>query len=331
MWVPGSLKAVKAIGWFIEEYGIAQISINLTNAAVTPVHVAFDEVCKKAEARGVRVTGSEIVGMVPLKALLDAGKHYLRKQHRSIGVSEAELVKIAVKSLGLSELAPFKPEERVIEYALAGKGKKRLIDLTLAGFVEETASESVAPGGGSVSAAVGAFGAALGAMVANLSAHKPGWDARWEEFSDWAERGQRCCTELLALVDRDTEAFNAVLAAFGLPKATPEEKAARAEAVQAATRGAIVVPLRVMEVAIESLEVLRAMAEQGNPNSVSDAGVGALCARTAVEGAGLNVRINAKGLTDKGAGAELVARAEALVGEARSLAAAVLAAVEARL
>ena len=331
VWIPGSLKAVKAIGWFIEEYGIAQISINLTNLSVTPIHVAFDEVCRKAEERGVRVTGSEIVGLVPLRALLDAGRHFLRKQKRSTGVSDAELVKIAVKSLGLSELAPFKPEERVIEYALADKRKRLLVDRTLAGFVHETASESVAPGGGSVAAAVGALGAALGTMVANLSAHRRGWDERWEEFSGWAERGKRCHDELLALVDRDTEAFNAVMSAFGLPKGTPEEKAARDAAVQAATRGAILVPLRVMEVALESLEVIQAMAERGLPSSISDAGVGALCARAAVIGAGLNVRITAKDLADGRARAEYVSRAAALMEEARAREAAVLAAVEAKL
>jgi glutamate formiminotransferase/formiminotetrahydrofolate cyclodeaminase len=331
VWIPGTLKSVKAIGWFIEEYGIAQISMNLTNLAVTPIHIAFDEVCRKAEERGVRVTGSEIVGMVPLRALLDAGRHFLRKQRRSTGVADAELVKIAVKSLGLGELAPFKPEERVIEYALADKGKQRLVDRTLAGFVHETASDSVAPGGGSVAAAVGALGAALGTMVANLSAHKRGWDERWEEFSEWAERGKRCHDELLALVDRDTEAFNAIMSAFGLPKGTPEEKAARTAAVQRATRGAIEVPLRVMEVALEALEVVRAMAERGLPSSVSDAGVGALCARAAVHGAGLNVRINAKELADERARAEYVARAAALLEEARAREAAVLKAVEAKL
>ncbi len=321
VWVPGSLKSVKAIGWFIEEYGIAQISMNLTNLAVTPIHVAFDEVCRRAEARGVRVTGSEVVGMLPLSALLDAGRHYLQKQARSTGVADAELIKIAVKSLGLGELAPFKPEERIIEYALADRSRRRLVERTLSSFVHETASESPAPGGGSVAAAVGALGAALGTMVANLSSHKRGWDARWEEFSDWAERGKRCQEALLACVDRDTDAFHAVLAAFSLPKGSPAEAAARSAAIQAATRGAIEVPLCVMELGVEALHVLLPMVEQGNPNSVTDAGVGALCARTAVQGAHLNVLINARDLTDAEARSAYVERAQALEREAEERAA----------
>ncbi len=324
--VPGTLKCVKAIGWFIEEYGVAQVSMNLTNLRVTPLHVAFDEVCRAAEARGLRVTGSELVGLVPLQTLLDAGRHFLRKQQRSVGVPESELVRIAVRSLGLSELAPFKPEERVIEYLLRDPSAARLVRQDLRAFADATASESPAPGGGSVSAYVGALGAALGTMVANLSAHKAGWDARWEEFSAHAERGQRLKDELLALVDEDTAAFNAILAAFGLPKGTEAEKAARTAAIEAATRRATEVPFRVMQVAADALPLAAAMAEQGNPNSASDAGVGALCARAAVQGAYLNVRINAKGLADRAfaervvrEGAELERRALEL--EARALAA----------
>ncbi len=305
--IPGSLKCVKAIGWFIEEYGIAQISINLTNLAVTPVHVAFDEACRKAEARGLRVTGSELVGLVPLQALLDAGRYFLRKQQRSVGVSEKELIKIAVRSLGLDELAPFKPEERVIEYLLRDSSKAKLVRMDLRAFADETASESPAPGGGSISAYVGALGAALGTMVANLSSHKAGWDERWEEFSEWADQGQRIKDGLLALVDEDTAAFNAIMAAFGLPKGSDAEKAARTAAIQTATRRAIEVPFQVMRLSCDALPVAVAMAEKGNPNSVSDAGVGALCARAAVQGAYLNVRINVKGFADK-AFAERVVR-----------------------
>jgi glutamate formiminotransferase/formiminotetrahydrofolate cyclodeaminase len=298
--VPGSLKCVKAIGWYIEEYGIAQISINLTNIRVTPVHVAFDEVCRKAAERGLRVTGSELVGLIPLQAMLDAGRYFLEKQHRSTGVSEKELIRIAILSLGLEELGPFKPEERIIEYLLRHPADEKLVRMPLRDFADETASESPAPGGGSISAYVGALGAALATMVANLSSHKKGWDSRWREFSDWAAKGQQYKDELIRLVDADTRAFNAIMAAFGLPKGTPEEKAARAKAIQQATKTAIEVPFRVMEVAYASLDVIRAMAETGNPNSVSDAGVGALCARAAVLGAYLNVRINAAGYEDKG-------------------------------
>ncbi|MBK9121465.1 MAG: glutamate formimidoyltransferase [Phycisphaerales bacterium] len=296
VWQAGSLKAVKAIGWFIEEYGIAQISINLTNISVTPIHVAFDECCRKAEERGVRVTGSEIVGMVPLSALLEAGRYYLRKQRRSLGVPDRELLKIAVRSLGLDELRPFNPEEKIIEYALARGAEKRLSDRSLRVFTEETASESPAPGGGSISAALGAFGAALGTMVANLSSHKRGWDDRWEEFSTWAERGKQHYVELLRLIDDDTAAFNRLMEAFGLPKSTPEEERARKRAIAAATRGAIEVPLQVMEVSVASMAVARAMATSGMPASASDAGVAALAARAAVRGASLNVQINAKDL-----------------------------------
>ena len=316
VYVPGSLKCVKGIGWFIEEYGVAQISMNLTNIRVTPVHVAFDEVCRRAEARGVRVTGSELVGLIPLQAMLDAGRHFLRKQERSVGVSDRELIKIAIKSMGLDELTPFDPDKKIIEYLLVDRSKKRLVDRALEDFVLETASESPAPGGGSVAAALGALGAALGTMVANLSSHKRGWDERWEEFSDWAERGKACHDELLALVDRDTDAFNAILAAFGLPQGTEEEQAERHAAIQAATLGAIEAPFRVMEVALASMDVIEAMAEHGNPNSVSDAGVGALCARSAVMGAFLNVRINSGDLEDKDAVADFLSRGAALQEQA---------------
>ncbi|MBA4136446.1 MAG: glutamate formimidoyltransferase, partial [Opitutus sp.] len=315
--IPGTLKSVKAIGWFIEEYGVAQISMNLTNIAVTPLHVAFDEVCRAAGERGLRVTGSELVGLVPLNSLLEAGRYFLRKQKRSVGVSEKELIKIAVRSLGLSELAPFKPEERVIEYLLRDAGKAKLVGMDLRTFADETASESVAPGGGSISAYVGALGAALGTMVANLSSHKVGWDERWEEFSAWAVQGQRIKDELLALVDEDTAAFNGIMAAFALPKGTDLEKAARTAAIQAATRQAIEVPFRVMQLSADALPIAVAMAEKGNPNSVSDAGVGALCARAAVQGAYLNVRINVKGFADK-VFAEKVVREGAAI-EARAL------------
>jgi glutamate formiminotransferase/formiminotetrahydrofolate cyclodeaminase len=316
VWTPGSLAAVKAIGWYIEEYGIAQVSMNLTDLDVTPLHVAFDEVARRADARGVRVTGSEIVGVVPLAAMLEAGRYFLRKQQRSTGVSDRELIKIAERSLGLNDLRPFSAEEKIIEYALAGERKPQLVDRSLEAFVHETASESPAPGGGSVSAAVGALGAALGTMVANLSAHKRGWDDRWEEFTGWAERGKRCHDELLTLVDEDTRAFNQLLAAFGLPKETEEERAVRTQAIQDATRGAMAVPLRVMEVAVAAMDVIAKMAEIGNPNSRSDAGVGALCACAAVRGAGLNVRTNAPGLTDQGYVADALARAEALERQA---------------
>ena len=319
VWIPGSLKCVKGIGWFIEEYGVAQISMNLTNISVTPVHVAFDEVCKKADARGIRVTGSELVGLVPLRAMLDAGAYFLRKQGRSVGVCESELIKIAVKSLGLDDLAPFKPEEKIIEYLLADSNANRLVDRTVTGFVEETASESPAPGGGSIAAAVGAMGAALGTMVANLSAHKRGWDDRWEEFSDWAVKGRTGYEKLLALVDEDTESFNRILAAFGLPKGSDAQKAARRDAIEQATKQAIEVPFRVMQTAFDSMVVIKAMAEIGNPNSVSDAGVGALCARAAVFGAGLNVRINSAQLADKQFATDMVSRAADLERKATAM------------
>lgn len=297
--IPGSLKSVKAIGWYIEEYGVAQISMNLTNINTTPVHIAFEEVSKKANERGIRVTGSELVGLIPLKSLLDAGKFFLEKQQRSTGVSEKEIIKIAVKSLGLDELAPFKAEERIIEYLLKDATKNRLIKMDLAEFADETASESPAPGGGSISAYLGVLGISLGTMVANLSSHKAGWDERWKEFSDWAEKGQDYKNKLLLLVDEDTNAFNKIMGAFGLPKSTEEEKKARTQAIQDATKYATEVPFNVMQLCYNSMEVIKAMAETGNPNSVSDAGVGALCARSAVMGAFLNVKINAAGLTDK--------------------------------
>lgn len=305
---PGTLKSVKAIGWFIEEYGIAQISMNLTNINITPVHIAFDEVCKKAEARGIRVTGSELVGLVPLKSLTAAGKYFLKKQQRSTGVSEKELIKIAVKSMGLDELGPFKPEERIIEYLLADKSASKLVSMQLTAFADETASESPAPGGGSIAAYVGSLGAALATMVANLSSHKKGWDERWEEFSNWAEKGEQYKTELLWLVDQDTNAFNQIMMAFGLPKSTDAEKAARTKAIQEATKFAIEIPFKVMQSAYGSMEVIKAMAETGNPNSVSDAGVGALCARTSVMGAFMNVRINAAGYADKEFVADILRR-----------------------
>lgn len=310
--IPGSLKAVKAIGWFIREYGIAQVSMNLTDLTVTPVHVAFDEVCRKAESRGLRVTGAELVGLIPLQAMLDAGRHYLAKQQRSLGVSDADLIHIAVKSMGLDELAPFNPGERIIEYRMAYGLPGRLAAMTLVGFADETASESPAPGGGSVSAYVGALGVSLGTMVANLSAHKRGWDPRWEEFSRVAEHGRAIQKQLLALVDEDTHAFEQVLAALGLPRSTEEEKQARNAAVQAAALNAAEVPLRVARLASESFPIIRAMADQGNPASASDAGVGALCARAAVLGACLNTRTNVAGLKDSARGKQLRDEARAL-------------------
>lgn len=305
---PGTLKSVKAIGWFIEEYGVAQISMNLTNINITPVHIAFDEVCSKATARGIRVTGSELVGLIPLKAMTDAGKYFLQKQHRSTGVSEKELIRIAIKSMGLDELGPFKPEERIIEYMLKDKSNSRLVNMSLTDFANETASESPAPGGGSISAYVGALGISLATMVANLSSHKKGWDDRWKEFSDWAEKGEQFKSELLQLVDEDTAAFNKIMQAFGLPKATPEEKAARTVAIQAATKYAIEIPFKVMQKAYDSMEVIKAMVINGNPNSVTDAGVGALCARSAVIGAFMNVRINAADYKDKTFSDDLIRR-----------------------
>ncbi len=299
VYIQGSLKAVKAIGWYIKEYGIAQISINLTNISITPMHIAFDEACKKAEARGMRVTGSELVGMVSLKAMLEAGKYFLKKQKRSLGVSDAELIKIAVKSLGLDELAPFNPNEKIIEYKLENKTGKRLVSMNLTDFVNETASESPAPGGGSISAAMGAMGVALGTMVANLSSHKKGWDDRWEEFSNHAEKGKKLQNELLALIDEDTHAFNAIMEAFSLAKNSPEEKEIRKTAIQKATLNAIEIPLKTMQTAFEGFELIQQMVKTGNPNSVSDAGVGALAIRSCIMGAWLNVKINASSFEDK--------------------------------
>lgn len=313
IWEPGTLKAAKAIGWFIEEYGIAQVSINLTNISVTPVHEAFEAACKSAQDRGMRVTGSELVGLIPLKAMTDAGKYFLRKQQRSVGVSEEELVKIAVRSLGLNDLKPFKPEEKIIEYLLEDPNDQKLVRMTCSGFANETASESPAPGGGSVSAYVGALGVALGTMVANLSSHKAGWDDHWEDFSAWAEKGQKIKDELLFLVDEDTRSFHRVMEAYGLPKESEEEKSLRTAAIQAATKYAVEVPFKTMERAFESMEILRAMAETGNPNSVSDAGVGAVCARSAVMGAFLNVKINVPSLQDRAFVKEILRKGEEIL------------------
>ena len=325
IWIPGSLKCVKGIGWYIEEYGVAQISMNLTNLSVTPIHVAFDECSEKARERGLRVTGSEVVGLVPLEAMLAAGRFFLRKQQRSCGVPDEELVKIAIKSMGLDDLTPFDPRKKIIEYVIEDRrAEKRLVDLTLKQFTHVTASESPAPGGGSVAAAVGALGAALGTMVANLSSHKRGWDERWEEFSEWAERGKAQHDALLALVDADTHAFDAVLAAMRMPRADAQQQAARERAVQKATEGAIEVPLRVMEAALESMAVIKAMASHGLDSSVSDAGVGALCARTAVMGAYLNVKTNSRDLTDRKVADGYLARARAIQTEASSLEAEIL-------
>ena len=331
---PGTLKACKAIGWFIEEYGIAQVSMNMTNLSVTPLHVAFDEVCRAAEARGVRVTGAEIVGLVPKSALVDAGRHFLRKQNRSTGLPERELVRIAIESMGLGNLKPFNPDEKVVEYILEAeeqKGVKKLVDMTCTGFAEETASESPAPGGGSISAYMGALAAALGTMVANLSSHKAGWDERWEFFSDWAENGMGVMNELLYLVDEDTAAFNKIMDVFGMPKSTDEEKAARAAAMEEATLYATQVPLRTMKAAYRAFDVVRAMAEEGNPNSVSDAGVGALAARSAVMGACLNVKINAAGLKDRAVADALVKEAEEIQAAAQKTEAEILAVVESKI
>lgn len=322
--IPGSLKSVKAIGWYIEEYGVAQISMNLTNINITPLHIAFDEVCKKATERGIRVTGSELVGLVPLKSLLDAGKYFLQKQERSIGVSEKELIKIAVKSMGLDELSPFNPEERIIEYLLKEKADSKLVSMTLTDFADETASESPAPGGGSISAYIGALGVSLATMVANLSSHKKGWDDRWEEFSVWAEKGQYFKDELTKLVDADTAAFNKIMTAFGLAKGTDEEKANRKQAIQEATKFAIDIPFKVMQLSYDSMTLIKAMAEMGNPNSVSDAGVGALCARSAVMGAFMNVRINASGFDDKAVVNDIIAKGKEIEEKTIALEAAIL-------
>ena len=310
VWIPGTLKGCKAIGWFIEEYGIAQVSMNVTNITQTPVHIAFDEVVEKAAARGIRVTGSEIVGLIPKKVLIDAGKYYLAKQQRSAGVSEEEIIKIAVKSMGLDDLKPFDPREKVIEYLLEEGSAAKLIDLTAKGFANLTASESPAPGGGSVSAYMGALGAALGTMVANLSSHKAGWDHRCDEFSKWAEKGQSIMNEMLFLVDEDTNSFNKIMEAFGLPKDSDTEKAARSAAIQAATQYATEIPLRTMKVAYSGFDLIEEMVKEGNPNSVSDAGVGALAIRSAIYGAYMNVRINSVDLKDRTVADKLVAEAQ---------------------
>lgn len=317
--IPGTLKGTKAIGWYIDEYGIAQVSMNITDISQTPLHKAFDEVSRAAAARGIRVTGAEIVGLVPKRTLLEAGRHYLRMQERSLGLPEEEIIRMAIRSMGLDQLAPFNPREKVVEYMLedAQGAQKRLTDMTLRAFADETASESPAPGGGSIAAYMGTLAAALGTMVANLSAHKPGWDERWEEFSDAAVEGRGLVDTLRALVDEDTDAFNAVMAAIQMPKGTEEEKAARAEALEAATLYAAEVPLRTMRAAAASFGLLRRMAETGNPASVSDAGVGALAARAAVLGADLNVRINAAGLADKSKAKPLLDEAASLVAEAK--------------
>ena len=315
---PGTLKGTKAIGWYIDEYGIAQVSMNITDIAATPLHKAFDEVCRAADARGVRVTGTEIVGLVPKRALIDAGKYFLHKQQRSSGLPEKEIIRIAIKSMGLDELKPFIPEEKIIEYMLENNRAKdnQLIDMTCKGFVDETASESPAPGGGSISAYMGALGAALGTMVANLSAHKAGWDDRWKEFSDYADKGRVLISELTALVDEDTQAFNRIMDAFAMPKSTDDEKAARAEAIEHATLYATEVPLRTMKAAYATFDLLESMAREGNPNSVSDAGVGALAAEAGVAGANLNVRINAAGLKDRTTARRLVEEASMLAEKA---------------
>ena len=315
--LPGTLPGTKAIGWFIDEYGIAQVSMNITDITKTPLHVAFDEVCRAAGARGVRVTGTEIVGLVPRKSIIDAGKYFLKKQQRSVGLPEEEIIRMAVKSMGLDELAPFNPDEKIVEYMIESRHKPTdLVEQTCRRFADMTASESPAPGGGSISAYMGALAAALGTMVANLSAHKPGWDDRWEEFSNYAEGGRILVDQLLDLVDEDTNAFNGIMAAIQMPKGTDSEKAARAEAMEAATLYAAQVPLKTMQTAFDAFDLCEAMTDLGNPASVSDAGVGALAARAAVLGAGLNVRINAAGLADRTAAKSLIEQADELVRRA---------------
>lgn len=329
VYIPGTLKGTKAIGWFIKEYGVAQVSMNITDTKTTPLHVAFEEVCSKAAARGIRVTGTEIVGLVPKKTLIDAGKYFLAKQQRSLGIDEAEIIKIAIKSMGLDDLKPFIPEEKVIEYLIEKENKcEKLVDMSCTGFANETASESPAPGGGSISAYMGSLGAALGTMVANLSSHKPGWDERWEEFSQWAEKGQKLKDELLWLVDEDTHSFNLIMDAFGMPKGNDAEKAARKQAIQDATKYAIEVPFKTIQRSFEVFEICAAMIEKGNPNSVTDAGVGVLCARAAVMGAYLNVKINASSLDDKVFADEMVGKAQAYVVKAKELETALMAKVE---
>ena len=316
--IPGKLKAVKGIGWYIEEYGIAQISYNLTNISITSAHVAFDETVKATSKRGLRVTGSELIGLIPLKAMLDAGDYFLRKQQRSLGISEDEKIKIAVKSLGLDDLKPFNPKEKIIEYLLEDDSKK-LVDYTIKDFAEETAGESMAPGGGSISAYVGALGVSLGTMVANLSAHKAGWDDKWEFYSEWAEKGQAYKNKLLFLVDEDTNAFNKIIDGFRLPKGSSEEKQIRKEAIENATKYATEIPFEVMKTACDSMEVMKIMIEEGLQTSLSDAGVGALCARTAVIGAYFNVRINAKDIKDRLFAEDILKRAKTVHDQAISI------------
>ncbi|MDC7997970.1 glutamate formimidoyltransferase [Gilvibacter sediminis] len=329
--IPGKLKAVKGIGWYIEEYGIAQISYNLTNVSITPMHIAFDETCKAADRRGLRVTGSELVGLVPLKAMLDAADYYLTKQSRSLGISESEKIKIAVKSLGLDDLKPFDPKARIIEYMLADDSADKLIDLTVSGFAEETASESMAPGGGSIAAYVGTLGAALGTMVANLSAHKAGWDDKWEFYSQWAEKGQAYKDKLLFLVDEDTNSFNKIMDAFRLPKDSEADVAARKAAIEAATQYATKVPFQVMQTALDSMEVMHAMLKDGLQSSLSDTAVGILCAKTAVFGAYFNVKINAKDLKDRAFAEDILARAAALCEQAATAESEVIALINEKL
>lgn len=331
VYTPGLLKGVKGIGWYIEEYGIAQLSFNITDTTTVPLHQVFELACERAAVCGIRVTGSELVGMIPLQIMLDTGRYFLKKQHRSTGISDEEIIKIAVKSLGLDDLTPFDPKKKIIEYQLENHTEKRLADMTITEFANETASESPAPGGGSVSACMGALGVALGTMVANLSAHKKGWDDRWEEFSDWAEKGKQYHNRLLALIDEDTQAFNGIMTAFGLPKSTEEEKQIRHAAIQSATKNAMEIPFQVMQTACEAMEIAKAMAETGNPNSVSDAGVGSLALRAAVIGAGLNVKINASGLDDKIYVAEIQAKADELEQKADEMEKAILEIVKGKL
>ena len=328
---PGTLKGTKAIGWYIDEYKIAQVSMNITDINTTPLHVAFDEVCRCAQNRGIRVTGTEIVGLLPKRCLIEAGKYFLEKQHRSTGIPEGDIIEIAIHSLGLDDLKPFDPKEKVIEYMIQDDSASKLVDLTVTGFAEETSRESPAPGGGTISAYMGALGASLGTMVANLSSHKPGWDDRWKEFSEWADKGQAIAKELLHLVDEDTEAFNRIMAAFGMPKKTDEDKAARSAAIQDATLYAAQVPLRTMKESMKVFEICRAMVMEGNPNSVSDAGVGVLAARAAVLGAGMNVKINAGSLKDRSVADALIAEANELIKKANAEEADITAIVESKL
>ena len=328
---PGTLKGTKAIGWYIDEYKIAQVSMNITDINTTPLHVAFDEVSRCAQNRGIRVTGTEIVGLLPKRCLIEAGKYFLEKQHRSTGIPEGDIIEIAIHSLGLDDLKPFDPKEKVIEYMIQDDSASKLVDLTVTGFAEETSRESPAPGGGTISAYMGALGASLGTMVANLSSHKPGWDDRWKEFSEWADKGQAIARELLHLVDEDTEAFNRIMAAFGMPKKTDEDKAARSAAIQDATLYAAQVPLRTMKESMKVFEICRAMVMEGNPNSVSDAGVGVLAARAAVLGAGMNVKINAGSLKDRSVADALIAEANELIKKANAEEADITAIVETKL